>query len=72
MVNNAEKPLHQFVCVRDSLFNLTWILDNSNDVVAFEVSENGKNVNPQHYGWGPFTKWVTEFTQEMWNKQMGN
>lgn len=68
MANNAEKPLHQFVCIRDSLFNLTWILDNSKDVIAFEVSENGKNVDPKHYGWGSFTKWVTEFTQEMWNK----
>lgn len=68
MCRNPEKPLHQFVCIRESLFNLTWILDNSKDVIAFEVSENGNKVTPKHYGWGSFSKWVTEFTREMWDR----
>lgn len=73
LANNSETPLHNFVCVQDSLFNLAWILGNSKDVIAFEVSENGQNVKPDHYGWSGFNnKWVLDFTREHFDKSAGN
>ena len=64
VINHHNLPKSQFICTHDSVFSLTWILEHSDTVIAFEVSENGRNVDYKHYKFGSFDKWVLSFTKE--------
>jgi len=68
LVNNTESPTNQFICVRDSLFNLLWTFQNSDYVIAFTVTEESRLITHDHYGWGNFSKWVSEFNSTHYEK----
>lgn len=68
LVNNPDCTTNQFVCVRDSLFNLLWTFELSNYVIAFTVMETSTFVDHNHYGWGSFSKWVKDFDKSCYDK----
>lgn len=43
----------------DAIFNVAWILDQSDAVVNYTVTEGLGNVEPGFYGFGQMTKWTT-------------
>lgn len=68
LVYNPEHKMNQIVCVEDSLFNLLWVFDQADFVIAFEVSKDGVKMTNKDFGWGSFKKWVSEFTKEHFEK----
>jgi hypothetical protein len=49
------------------LFNLCWVLDKAETVIAFKVIDSSP-VLPEVYGWANFDKWVLKFTSEHFEK----
>ena len=63
LVKGGEGPNEkQFICVRDSLFDLLWALNHSEHVLEFIVNQ-GTQTN-KDFRWGPISKWVTSFSKE--------
>jgi len=53
----TNKDLRDYIAEIHGLFNLLWILDESETVEAFRV----KGYCARDFGYGPFDKWVNEF-----------
>jgi hypothetical protein len=62
--NPYEDCLTEFICTIDSLNNITWILDNANDVIDYQISAAGGIVHEKLPTGVSRKKLVTKFIWE--------
>ena len=58
-----QDPFTEVVIVTN-IFSFLWSLEHSSEVIAFQVTKEGKIITNQDLRKGPLSKWVTEFTRE--------
>ena len=56
-----HKEKHMFICNYESLFYMTWILEQSPGVDQFMVTRGSAICVAIEFGFGEFSKWVAEF-----------
>lgn len=60
---NGKHPSLSFPVTHGALSSFTNMLENSNDVVVFKVIDDCP-VEPNYFGFGGYTKWLTKFETE--------
>ena len=60
---DENKSPMEYICTRDGLFELAYILDRNDYVVEFTVSSGYSPLMPNNFNFSGFNKWVTKLFQ---------
>ncbi len=63
-----ENPESQVICVLSDVFKVVTSFEDSMFVIAFTVACNGKILTHKDLRFGPFSKWVQDFTSEHYER----